>query len=170
MTRAKAAAASAAVFLVVAVVLAVAGVGPSHAVPGTPVAAGVVNPTATARDGAVAGATTAGQALTSAESNDPAGTVDRMTQVATGPLLENLRSQRAHWVEQIRELRSQVTSEVLATAASAVDPKAGTATVLVLVKTTSTADRQSRQQRMILDMSRTPRGWKAAAVSAAPVG
>jgi Mce-associated membrane protein len=130
----------------------------------------VANPTATARDGAVAGATLAGQVLTSAQAADAEGTVDRMTQVATGPLLENLRSQRDHWVAQIRQSGTQVTGEVLAVATSTIDATAGKATVLVLVKVTNTKERSARQQRIILDMSRTPQGWKAAAVSAAPVG
>lgn len=169
MTRAKVIAAGAVVLLVVAVVLAVAGIGPRRTVAGTAVAV-VVNPTATARDGAVEGASTAGKALTSADSADPEGTVDRMTQVATGPLLDDLRAHRDHWVSQIRQSGATATGEVLEVAASSLDQIAGTATVLVLVKVTTSADQQTHQQRMILDMSRTPQGWKAAAVSAAPAG
>ncbi|TDQ04894.1 hypothetical protein [Labedaea rhizosphaerae] len=169
MTRTKAMllAAGAAVLLVVAVVLAV--VSPAKTVAGTPIAV-VVNPVVAARDGAVAGASTAAPALTTADAADPEGTVDRMTRVATGPLLANLRTQRAHWVSQIRQSGMTATGEVLEVAPSAVDPAAGTATVLVLVEVTTSVDSSPRQQRMILDMSRTPQGWKAAAVSAAPVG
>ena len=166
MTRAPAVVAAA----ILIAVAALAAAWPNPTIAGTPVAAGKANPTATARDGAVAGATTAGLALTSANATDPDGTVDRMTEVATGPLLANLRAERAHFVEQIRQSGTEVTSQVLSAAASSVDANAGRATVLVLVKTTSTRERQTRQQRLILDMSRTPRGWKAAAVSAAPAG
>lgn len=167
MIRAKVTAGIAVVLLVVVAVLAVVGGNPT--VTGTPVAA-PADPVVVARDGSVAAANTAAVALSSLNSADAEGTADRMEQVATGSLLDELRANRAQRVAQIRRSAVVTTAEVLTAAAGAVDPKAGKATVLVLVKVTTTGPPPPRQLRLVLEMTRTPQGWKAAAVSSPPAG
>jgi Mce-associated membrane protein len=167
VTRAKTAAAGAVVVLVAVVVLAITSGTPT--VTGTPVAM-PVNPVVAARDGSVAAASTAAVALSSLDARDPEGTVDRMEQIATGSLLDELRANRVQRIAQIRQAAVLTTAEVLTAAASAVDPGAGKATVLVLVKVTTTGPPPPRQLRVVLEMTRTPQGWKAAAVSSPPVG
>jgi Mce-associated membrane protein len=168
-TKAMVVAAAAVVLLVVVAVLALVGVGTQPTATGTPTAVRT-DPVVTARDGAVDSAETAAKVLSSADYADPEGTVDRMEQVATGQLLDQIRASRTESIAQIRQSAALTTGEVIMVAASEVYAVDGKVVVLALVKVTTTGRATPKQVRLRLEMTRTPQGWKASAVSSPPAG
>jgi len=93
----------------------------------------------------------------------------------TGPLLEEFRSSRDRYSEQIRGTQARAEATIVDAAVTELNPTAGTASVLVFVnlitiehKDGKEAGRAEKRQRIKLELTRTDDGWKAS--QAGPVG
>jgi len=93
----------------------------------------------------------------------------------TGPLLEEFRSSRDRYAEQVRKTQAKAEATIVEAAVTELNPTAGTADVLVFVNLVTTehkdgqeTGRAEKRQRIKLEMTRTEEGWKAS--QAGPVG
>jgi Mce-associated membrane protein len=93
----------------------------------------------------------------------------------TGPLLEEFRTSRDRYAEQIRKTQAKAEATIVEAAVTELNPTAGTAGVLVFVNLVTTehkdgqeTGRAEKRQRIKLEMTRTDEGWKAS--QAGPVG
>lgn len=88
-------------------------------------------------------------------------------QVATGPLLAELRRSRQAFVETIRQARRSTLARPLHSAVASLDVAGGTAAVLVstdIVTTPTAGEPVTNRQRLEIIMTRTDDGWKASGV------
>jgi Mce-associated membrane protein len=93
----------------------------------------------------------------------------------TGPLLEEFRTSRDRYAEQVRKTQAKAEAAIVEAAVTELNPTAGTADVLVFVNLVTTEHRDGKEtgraekrQRIKLEMTRTDEGWKAS--QAGPVG
>jgi Mce-associated membrane protein len=89
----------------------------------------------------------------------------------TGPLAEEVGSNRENYARMISERRSRSESKVIDAAVAELDVRQGTARVLVGLDVTITPEQGERalsQQRLQLQMTRSDAGWKASGIN--PVG
>jgi len=93
----------------------------------------------------------------------------------TGPLLEEFRSSRDRYADQVRKTQATAEATIVEAAVTKLNPTAGTADVLVFVNLVTTehkdgkeTGRAEKRQRIKLEMTRTDDGWKAS--QAGPVG
>jgi Mce-associated membrane protein len=93
----------------------------------------------------------------------------------TGPLLEEFRTSRDRYAEQVRKTQAKAEATIVEAAVTELNPTAGTANVLVFVNLVTTEHRDGKEtgraekrQRIKLEMTRTDEGWKAS--QAGPVG
>lgn len=92
-------------------------------------------------------------------------------QSATGAALEEFRTNREAYVRTVTESKTISTARVRDAAVADLDDRSGTARVLVGVDVTYTPEQREAscvRQRLLLDMKRTPDGWKVEKI--APVG
>jgi len=86
----------------------------------------------------------------------------------TGQLLEEFRSSRERYAEQVRKTQAKAEATIVEAAVTELNPTAGTADVLVFVNLVTTehkdgqeTGRAEKRQRIKLEMTRTDEGWKA---------
>lgn len=94
-----------------------------------------------------------------------AADLDRWARSATGKLRDEVLARRDSSLLAIEQARTTTTGEVLSSAVTAVDPAAGTATVVGAVKVTVTVDGQQPSQKFLrlrTVLQRTGEGWKLA--------
>ena len=92
-------------------------------------------------------------------------------QSATGAALEEFRTNHDAYVRTVTESKTTSTARVRDAAVAELDDRAGTALVLVGVDVTYTPEQREAscvRQRLLLNMKRTPDGWKVEKIS--PVG
>lgn len=97
--------------------------------------------------------------------------LDRWISSSTGQLEKEFRSNRRSYADAITQARTKTEARVLDAAVAELDPRAGTARVLLIVDVTATKDKGEpvvNRQRLQMDMSRTEQGWKASGIT--PVG
>jgi Mce-associated membrane protein len=93
-------------------------------------------------------------------------------QSSTGPLRAEIASGRSAFEQQIKQAKSVTTAKILDAALSALNARAGTATIIVAMQITVTpahgagATKQSRQEGVL---SRTASGWKLSSLGQVPV-
>ncbi|GLF98388.1 hypothetical protein [Streptomyces yaizuensis] len=116
------------------------------------------------RDAALADGAARVAELTGHEPRDPDATRTRWLAAATGPLHEELR--RAKKPAPGPGARAAVTAAAL----TALDTRAGTATLIATVRVTP-SDGAEERKRLEARLARTPDdGWKVEALTAVPVG
>jgi Mce-associated membrane protein len=93
----------------------------------------------------------------------------------TGPLLEEFRSSRERYAQQVRDTQAKAEATIVDVAVTELNPSAGTAEVLVFVNLVTSqhsegneTGRAEKRQRIKLELTRTDGGWKAS--QAGPVG
>ena len=94
-------------------------------------------------------------------------------QSSTGPLHTEIRAGRAQFERQIQQTRTITTSRILDGALTALNPRAGTASIIVAVRITVTPAQGSpvtKQSRLAGTLTRTPSGWKLSQLGQVPVG
>lgn len=101
----------------------------------------------------------------------PEETLDDWEAAATGPLLEQLRRDRAKYLEQMRQAPASSFATVLDAALTELDVDAGTATAIAAIDVRSNApssatgpsgEPEDRELRVKLTLNRTEAGWKVA--------
>ncbi len=96
--------------------------------------------------------------------------LDLWEQVSTGQLREEFRKNRDTYVETVEQAEISTESEVVDGAVAELDMMAGTARVLMGVDVTVKpvdGDQRVSRQRLLMDMTRTPDGWKVSAIAPA---
>ena len=94
-------------------------------------------------------------------------------QSSTGALHTEIAAGRSAFEQQIKRAKSITTAKILDTALTAINVRAGRATIIVAMQITVTpahgvaATKQSRQEAVL---TRTPSGWKLSSLEQAPVG
>ena len=94
-------------------------------------------------------------------------------QSSTGPLHTEIVAGRAQFTRQIEQTKTVTTARLLDGALTALNPRAGTASVMVAVQITVTPASGSpvtKQSRLLGTLARTPIGWKLSALGQVPVG
>jgi Mce-associated membrane protein len=94
-------------------------------------------------------------------------------QSSTGTLHSEIASGQSAFEQQIEQAKSTTTAKILDGALTALNTRAGTATIIVALQITvtpahgSAATKQSRQEGVV---TRTASGWKLSSLEQAPVG
>jgi Mce-associated membrane protein len=94
-------------------------------------------------------------------------------QSSTGPLHTEIAAGRAQFTSQIEQTKTVTTARILDGALTALNPKAGTASIMVAVQITVTpasGTPVTKQSRLLGTLARTPSGWKLSALGQVPVG
>jgi Mce-associated membrane protein len=94
-------------------------------------------------------------------------------QSSTGPLHAEISAGRTRFTQQIEQTKTVTTARILDGALTALDPRAGTASVMVAVQITVTPVSGSpvtKQSRLLGTLTRTQAGWKLSALGQVPVG
>ena len=94
-------------------------------------------------------------------------------QSSTGALHTEIASGRAQFTQQIAQTKTVTTARILDGALTALNPQAGTASIMVAVQITVTPASGSpvtKQSRLLGTLTRTPSGWKLSALGQVPVG
>jgi Mce-associated membrane protein len=94
-------------------------------------------------------------------------------QSSTGALHAEIVSGHAQFTQQIEQTKTITTARILDAALTALNPRAGTASVIVAVQITVTPASGSpvtKQSRLDGTLARTPSGWKLSALGQVPVG
>jgi len=94
-------------------------------------------------------------------------------QSSTGPLLSEIRAGSGQFTRQIEQTKTITTARILDGALTALNPRAGTASVIVAVQITVTPAHGSpatKQSRLIGTLTRTSSGWKLSQLGQVPVG
>ncbi len=95
-------------------------------------------------------------------------TLDQWEQSSTGQVAEEYRRNRESYARAMTEARAKTEARVLEAAVAELDPRAGTALVLVAADVTVTAQQGAptvQRQRLQIGMTRTGQGWKASALA-----
>ncbi len=94
-------------------------------------------------------------------------TLDLWEQSATGRVAEEYRRNRETYARAITDARAKTEARVLDAAVAELEPRAGTAVVLVAADVTVIALQAQPpvRQRLQIEMTRTGQGWKASAVA-----
>lgn len=90
--------------------------------------------------------------------------LDLWEQIATGPLLDEIRSNRAAYEQVITQSKLTTVATVPDAAVAELDVRTGTARVLAAVDVENRSDPRQptvTRQRIELEMIRTDQGWKA---------
>ncbi|MCG8915638.1 hypothetical protein L6E12_07550 [Actinokineospora sp. PR83] len=96
---------------------------------------------------------------------------DAWEAVATGELLDSLRTERTSNRERFLAAGASSTGRVLVAAAERVDADRGTATVLVALRVTVESATASSEKlvRMVATVTRTADGWRLSGITQAPI-
>ncbi|WP_373298580.1 hypothetical protein [Streptomyces melanogenes] len=113
------------------------------------------------------------QNMNTLDHGDLAHGLDLWEESATGDLLKELKDSRKQFERQVESAGTTTTAKVLSGAVTELDERAGRARVMVAIRiTVVAADRKSntKDSRMLGELSRTPAGWKLSRLGQAPVG
>src|SRR5215471_11111174 len=94
-------------------------------------------------------------------------------QSSTGPLHTEISKGRAQFEQQIQQTKTVTTARVLDGALTALNPRAGTASIIVAVQITVTPANGSpvtKQSRLVGTLAKTASGWKLSQLGQVPVG
>lgn len=94
-------------------------------------------------------------------------------QSSTGALHSQIATGAARFEQQVEQAKTVTKATVLDGALTALDVRAGTATILAAVQIVVTPSHGSpvtKQSRLVGQLTRTPSGWKLSALSQVPVG
>ena len=94
-------------------------------------------------------------------------------QSSTGALHNEISAGRSQFTRQIQQTKTVTTARILDGALTALNPKAGTASIMVAVQITVTPVSGSpvtKQSRLLGTLTRTSSGWKLSALGQVPVG
>ena len=94
-------------------------------------------------------------------------------QSSTGPLHAEITAGRAQFTQQIEQTKTITTARILDGALTALNPRAGTASIIVAVQITVTPASGSpvtKQSRLAGTLTRTSSGWKLSQLGQVPVG
>ena len=94
-------------------------------------------------------------------------------QSSTGPLHTEISTGRAQFEQQIQQTKTITTARVLDGALTALNPRAGTASIIVAVQITVTPANGSpvtKQSRLVGTLAKTASGWKLSQLGQVPVG
>jgi Mce-associated membrane protein len=122
------------------------------------------NGVGTLRDGAMQTAEQTAVALLSVDHRDPEAGYDRLLTLLTDPARQEWAQRRGAYLAPITESGAVTTEAVVqASGVAALDPAAGTATVLVAATATVShqqAAPQRRRYRLQMSLIHTPDGWQ----------
>ncbi|MFC7217715.1 hypothetical protein ACFQLX_05940 [Streptomyces polyrhachis] len=91
----------------------------------------------------------------------------------TGELKKQLTGGKEQFKKQVATARTTTAAKVLSVALTELNEREGRAKAMVSVRITVTAAKgapQSKQSRMLGELTRTPQGWKLSELAQAPVG
>ena len=94
-------------------------------------------------------------------------------QSSTGPLHTEISKGRAQFERQIQQTKTITTARILDGALTALNPRAGTASIIVAVQITVTPANGSpvtKQSRLVGTLAKTASGWKLSQLGQVPVG
>jgi Mce-associated membrane protein len=94
-------------------------------------------------------------------------------QSSTGALHSEIASGQSTFEQQIKQAKSVTTAKILDAALTAVNVRAGTASIIVAMQITVTPAHgaaATKQSRQVGALTRTPSGWKLSSLEQAPVG
>ena len=94
-------------------------------------------------------------------------------QSSTGPLHAEIVAGHAQFTQQIERTRTVTTARILDGALTALNTRAGTASIMVAVQITVTpvsGTPATKQSRLLGTLTRTTSGWKLSALGQVPVG
>ena len=94
-------------------------------------------------------------------------------QSSTGPLRAEISKGRAQFEQQIQRTKTITTARILDGALTALNPQAGTASIIVAVQITVTPASGSpvtKQSRLVGTLAKTASGWKLSQLGQLPVG
>lgn len=94
-------------------------------------------------------------------------------QSSTGPLRAEISKGRAQFEQQIQQTKTITTARILDGALTALNPQAGTASIIVAVQITVTPASGSpvtKQSRLVGTLAKTASGWKLSQLGQLPVG
>jgi Mce-associated membrane protein len=94
-------------------------------------------------------------------------------QSSTGPLHAEIIAGHSQFTKQIEATRTVTTARILDGALTALNPKAGTASIMVAVQITvapASGSPVTKQSRLLGTLTRTSSGWKLSALGQVPVG
>jgi len=94
-------------------------------------------------------------------------------QSSTGPLHTEISTGRAQFEQQIQQTKTITTARILDGALTALNPRAGTASIIVAVQITVTPASGSpvtKQSRLAGTLTKTSSGWKLSQLGQVPVG
>lgn len=97
--------------------------------------------------------------------------LDTWEESATGDLLKQFRKSRDTFEKKVREAKSVTKGEVLESALTELDERAGKARLMVAMRVTvDTAEKKPvvKKQRLLGELTRTDEGWKLSALQDAP--
>lgn len=122
---------------------------------------------AAARDAAVEDGTAAAVTLNSVDAAHIERDLDRWESVTTGALHDEIAGKRAEYLPQLRDAKTTSVAKALAAALAELDEQEGTARLLVAVHVEVSPEGKEqvvKRLRLVLDLTRTADGWKAAAI------
>ncbi|MFB7664370.1 nuclear transport factor 2 family protein [Kitasatospora sp. NPDC056138] len=91
----------------------------------------------------------------------------------TGDLHSQLVQGRAEFTKQVQQAQTVTTAKVLSGAVTELDDRAGRASVMVALRITVAAPKNTpatKEARMLAELTRTGDGWKLSALGQAPMG
>jgi Mce-associated membrane protein len=94
-------------------------------------------------------------------------------QSSTGPLHAEISAGRSQFTQQIEQTKTVTTARILDGALTALNPKTGTASIMVAVQITvapASGSPVTKQSRLLGTLTRTSSGWKLSALGQVPVG
>jgi Mce-associated membrane protein len=94
-------------------------------------------------------------------------------QSSTGPLRTEIAKGRPQFEQQIQQTKTITTARILDGALTALNPRAGTASIIVAVQITVTPANGSpvtKQSRLVGTLAKTASGWKLSQLGQVPVG
>ena len=120
------------------------------------------------RDAVLVDARQAAINLNTLDYRNAAAGLDLWQQSSTGQVLTEFEQNRDQYAKLVQEARRATVATVPAAAVTELDELAGVARVLVAVDVTVTPEGQApavTRQRLQMEMTRTPSGWKASLLS-----
>ncbi len=120
------------------------------------------------RDAVLVDARQAAINLNTLDYRNAAAGLDRWQQSSTGQVLTEFEQNRDQYAKLVQEARRATVATVPAAAVTELDELAGVARVLVAVDVTVTPEGQApavTRQRLQMEMTRTPSGWRASLLS-----
>lgn len=126
-----------------------------------------------ARDAALAAGEQAVQNFSTLDYRNVNRGLDLWEQSSTGALRGQIAAGRAQFAKEISEQRTVTTARILDAALTALNTRAGTASILAAVQLTVTPASGSpvtKENRVTGDLTRTATGWKLSGLGQAPVG